>query len=151
MSLGFKGLAAEICWGCCREGKLVLDGSAMNDDARSVGTSGGVRERSSGQEEIGLRFMFLEAIMERARKSDVEGVEEALNGMALAGLDAGPRAYHGLVVAYTRARDSEGAVRFIMPCPIAHFLLRATILCTVMSEVLQFLLQIDLVCLPSHC
>ena len=83
----------------------------MNDVARA---SGGVRERSSGEEETGLRFMFLEAIMERARKSDVEGVEEALTGMALAGLDAGPRAYHGLVVAYTRAGDAEGAVRIIM-------------------------------------
>lgn len=70
-----------------------------------------------------MRFMFLEAIMERARKSDIEGVEEALYGMALAGLDAGPRAYHGLVVAHTRAGDAEGAVRIIVLCLIAHFML----------------------------
>lgn len=96
-------------------GKVSTDGNA-NDDAR---VSGGVKQRISGQEEIGLRFMFLEAIMERARKSDIEGVEEALYGMALAGLDAGPRAYHGLVVAYTRAGDAEGALEALKKAFIA--------------------------------
>lgn len=57
--------------------------------------------------------------MERARKSDIEGVEEALYGMALAGLDAGPRAYHGLVVAYTRAGDAEGALEALKKAFIA--------------------------------
>jgi hypothetical protein len=77
-----------------------------------VRVAAGVRAQSSGQEEIDLRFMFLEAIMERARKLDVEGVEEAMSGMSLAGLKAGPRAYHGLVVSYARSGDSEGAVSF---------------------------------------
>jgi len=89
-------------------------------DATTTRVLGRARERSSGEEEIELRFMFLEAIMERARKADVEGVEEAMKGMALAGLDAGPRAYHGLVVAYTRSGDSEGAVRVY--CLITHIL-----------------------------
>lgn len=84
--------------------------ASANHDAR---VSGGVRQGSAGTEEIDLRFMFLEAIMERARKADVDGVEEAMTGMSLAGLEAGPRAYHGFVVAYTRAGDAEGAVRFI--------------------------------------
>lgn len=79
-----------------------------------VRVAAGVRAQSSGQEEIDLRFMFLEAIMERARKSDVEGVEEAMSGMSLAGLAAGPRAYHGLVVSYARSGDSEGAVSFLI-------------------------------------
>lgn len=87
--------------------------SSTDGDGRILG---GVRQRSSGAEEIDLRFMFLEAIMERARKTDIDGVEEAMTGMALAGLDAGPRAYHGLVVAYARSGDSEGAVRIIVLC-----------------------------------
>lgn len=82
--------------------------TSTNGDGRILG---GVRQRSSGAEEIDLRFMFLEAIMERARKSDIDGVEEAMTGMALAGLDAGPRAYHGLVVSYARAGDSDGALQ----------------------------------------
>jgi len=66
--------------------------------------------RGGGGEEKELRFMFLEAIMERARNSDVAGAEEAMSEMQIAGLQAGPRAYHGLIVAYTRAGDTEGGV-----------------------------------------
>jgi hypothetical protein len=68
--------------------------------------------RGGGGEEKELRFMFLEAIMERARNSDVAGAEEAMSEMQIAGLQAGPRAYHGLIVAYTRAGDTEGGVCF---------------------------------------
>ncbi|KAG0565121.1 hypothetical protein KC19_8G166500 [Ceratodon purpureus] len=100
-------------------GRVGADGSGSGGENEGARVLGGVRERSSGQEEVGLRFMFLEAIMERARKADVEGVEEALSGMALAGLDAGPRAYHGLVVAYTRAGDSEGALQALKKAFIA--------------------------------
>ncbi|XP_024378551.1 uncharacterized protein [Physcomitrium patens] len=82
--------------------------ASLNGDTR---VSGSVRERNPGQEETDLRYMFLEAIMEKARKADVEGVEEALTGMSLAGLDAGPRAYYGLTVAYARSGDPEGAVQ----------------------------------------
>ncbi|CAM6089761.1 unnamed protein product [Calypogeia fissa] len=56
------------------------------------------------------RLLFLESLMERARSGDVEGVEEALSEMDIAGIKAGPRAYHGLVVSYTRARDVDGAI-----------------------------------------
>ncbi|KAL2642218.1 hypothetical protein R1flu_009805 [Riccia fluitans] len=62
-------------------------------------------------EEKDLRLMFLESIMRRARSGDVDGVEEALAELEIAGIKAGPRSYHGLVVAYTLARDSEGAVQ----------------------------------------
>jgi hypothetical protein len=68
--------------------------------------------RGGGGEEKELRFMFLEAIMERAWNSDVAGAEEAMSEMQIAGLQAGPRAYHGLIVTYTRAGDTEGGVCF---------------------------------------
>lgn len=110
--------------------------STEDDDAR---VSGGVRQRSSGAEEIDLRFMFLEAIMERARKADIDGVEEAMSGMSLAGLDAGPRAFHGLVVAYTRAGDSEGAVRIIIILYLSiQCLLLSLLLVTNLPKVYRF-------------
>lgn len=67
--------------------------------------------RGGGGEEKELRFMFLEAIMERAWNSDVAGAEEAMSEMQIAGLQAGPRAYHGLIVTYTRAGDTEGGLQ----------------------------------------
>ncbi|KAG6555175.1 hypothetical protein Mapa_003214 [Marchantia paleacea] len=69
------------------------------------------RERIAVGQESDLRLMFLESIMERARTGDVDGVEEALAELEIAGIRAGPRAYHGLIVAYTRAKDTEGAVQ----------------------------------------
>lgn len=62
-------------------------------------------------DEVELRFTFLEFIMERARCADAQGVEQAMSEMRTAGLKPGPRAYHGLVVAYARSGDTDGAVR----------------------------------------
>eukprot|EP00898_Chlorokybus_atmophyticus_P006181 jgi/Chlat1/6564/Chrsp45S05930 len=56
------------------------------------------------------RRPFLEALVERARAADAQGAELVLADMGKAGLRAGPRAYHGLVVAYVRAGDPDGAL-----------------------------------------
>lgn len=94
--------------------------ASSNGDGR---VSGDTEKGSSKGDEKDLRFMFLEAIMERARNNDVEGVEEAMSEMAIAGLQAGPRAYHGLVVAYTRAGDPEGAVCLLLNQKPRYFVL----------------------------
>ncbi len=86
------------------------DKSNGNVRIRLDGKRDGRFSRGVGGEEKELRFMFLEAIMERARNSDVAGAEEAMSEMQIAGLQAGPRAYHGLIVTYTRAGDTEGGV-----------------------------------------
>eukprot|EP00899_Mesostigma_viride_P024182 jgi/Mesvir1/4949/Mv04571-RA.1 len=56
------------------------------------------------------RRPFLERIVERAKAGDPAGAENALVQMSNAGLRPGPRAYHGVVVAYVRARDPDGAL-----------------------------------------
>ena len=66
---------ATIFYTCLRGGFCV--GRVGRDDGAAR-----VREQGSEQEEVGLRFMFLEAIMESARKCNFEGVEEVLAGMA---------------------------------------------------------------------
>ncbi|KAL3695612.1 hypothetical protein R1sor_009688 [Riccia sorocarpa] len=82
---------------------LAEGGRSQDSDFRTSSISVG--------EEKDLRLMFLESIMRRARSADVDGVEEALAELEIAGIKAGPRAYHGLVVAYTLSRDAEGAVQ----------------------------------------
>jgi hypothetical protein len=60
--------------------------------------------------EKGLRFAFMEELMERARKRNTAGVADAISDMVAAGLTPGPRSFHGLVVSYALNGDIEGAV-----------------------------------------
>lgn len=48
--------------------------------------------------------------MERARAGDVAGVSEVIYDMIAAGLNPGPRSFHGLIVSQTLSGDDEGAV-----------------------------------------
>lgn len=61
--------------------------------------------------EKGLRFAFMEELMERARNRDSSGVADVIYDMVAAGLSPGPRSFHGLVVSHTLSGDEEGAVR----------------------------------------
>ena len=60
-------------------------------------------------DESSLRFAMLESLVQCSRGGDIRGAEKVLRELGLAGLMAGPRAYHGVVVAYTREGDMEGA------------------------------------------
>ncbi|KAJ1693952.1 hypothetical protein LUZ63_010650 [Rhynchospora breviuscula] len=61
--------------------------------------------------EKGLRFAFMEELMERARNRDSAGVADAIYDMVAAGLSPGPRTFHGLVVSHSLNGDIEGAMR----------------------------------------
>lgn len=60
--------------------------------------------------EKGLRFLFMEDLMERARNRDVGGVSEVIYDMIAAGINPGPRSFHGLVISHTLNGDHEGAM-----------------------------------------
>ncbi|KAJ7548833.1 hypothetical protein O6H91_07G029100 [Diphasiastrum complanatum] len=68
--------------------------------------------RVSGDEKD-LRFMFMEYLMDRVRKRDIAGAEQTMTEMAVVGLRPGPYAYHGLLVAYTRSGDADGALQVL--------------------------------------
>lgn len=53
--------------------------------------------------------------MERARSRDVAGVSEVIYDMIAAGINPGPRSFHGLVISHTLNGDHEGAVSLIPP------------------------------------
>ncbi|KAK6156423.1 hypothetical protein DH2020_010671 [Rehmannia glutinosa] len=57
-----------------------------------------------------LRLVFMEELMERARKGSVSGVSDVIYDMIAAGLTPGPRSFHGLVVSHVLNRDEEGAM-----------------------------------------
>ncbi|CAO2827486.1 unnamed protein product [Amaranthus hypochondriacus] len=61
--------------------------------------------------EKGLRLVFMEELMIRARKRDAIRVSDVIYDMIVAGLTPGPRSYHGLVVAYVLNSDVEGAMQ----------------------------------------
>lgn len=61
-------------------------------------------------EEKGLRFAFMEELMDRARNRDAVGVSDVIYDMVAAGLSPGPRTFHGLIVAHALNADVEGAV-----------------------------------------
>ncbi|XP_021898145.1 LOW QUALITY PROTEIN: uncharacterized protein LOC110814870 [Carica papaya] len=61
--------------------------------------------------EKGLRFTFMEELMDRARNRDSIGVSDVIYDMIAAGLSPGPRAFHGLVVAHVLNGDEEGAMQ----------------------------------------
>uniref|UniRef100_A0A5B7C947 SAP domain-containing protein n=1 Tax=Davidia involucrata TaxID=16924 RepID=A0A5B7C947_DAVIN len=60
--------------------------------------------------EKGLRLVFMEELMERARNRDVAGVSEVIYDMIAAGLSPGPRSFHGLIVSHVLTGDEEGAM-----------------------------------------
>ncbi|CAK9158129.1 unnamed protein product, partial [Ilex paraguariensis] len=60
--------------------------------------------------EKGLRLVFMEELMVRARNRDVAGVSEIIYDMIAAGLSPGPRSFHGLIVSYVLNGDGQGAV-----------------------------------------
>ncbi|CAA7403291.1 unnamed protein product [Spirodela intermedia] len=61
--------------------------------------------------EKSLRFTFMEELMERARAGDAAGVSEVIYDMIAAGLNPGPRSFHGLIVSQTLSGDDEGAMQ----------------------------------------
>ncbi|KAI3796890.1 hypothetical protein L1987_39577 [Smallanthus sonchifolius] len=60
--------------------------------------------------EKGLRLLFMEDLMERAKSRDVAGVSEVIYDMIAAGINPGPRSFHGLVISHTLNGDHEGAM-----------------------------------------
>ncbi|KAL2325295.1 hypothetical protein Fmac_024353 [Flemingia macrophylla] len=60
--------------------------------------------------ENGLRFSFMEELMDRARSRDSNGVSEVIYDMIAAGLSPGPRSFHGLVVSHALNGDEEAAM-----------------------------------------
>ncbi|XP_072987483.1 uncharacterized protein [Typha latifolia] len=61
--------------------------------------------------ERGLRFTFMEELMDRARSRDAAGVADVIYDMVAAGLNPGPRSFHGLVVSQTLSGDEEAAMQ----------------------------------------
>lgn len=60
--------------------------------------------------ENGLRFSFMEELMDRARNRDSNGVSDVIYDMIAAGLSPGPRSFHGLVVSHALNGNEEAAV-----------------------------------------
>ncbi|KAI3746074.1 hypothetical protein L6452_08495 [Arctium lappa] len=60
--------------------------------------------------EKGLRLLFMEDLMERSRSRDVAGVSEVIYDMIAAGINPGPRSFHGLVISHVLNGDHEGAM-----------------------------------------
>ena len=76
-----------------------------NDDDSSSSSSASAAEK-------GLRFTFMEELMDRARNHDANGVTDVIYDMIAAGLNPGPRSFHGLIVAHVFNGDTEAAVPF---------------------------------------
>ncbi|KAJ4968077.1 hypothetical protein NE237_014778 [Protea cynaroides] len=81
--------------------------SSKSDDPSSSSSS----STSISTAEKGLRLVFMEELMERARSSDVAGVSEVIYDMIAAGLSPGPRSFHGLLVSHALIGDVEGAMQ----------------------------------------
>ncbi|KAG6535617.1 hypothetical protein ZIOFF_000639 [Zingiber officinale] len=79
-----------------------------DDDPNSPSYSSGL---SASTAEKGLRFAFMEELMERARNRDSSGVADVIYDMVAAGLSPGPRSFHGLVVSHSLSGDEEGAMQ----------------------------------------
>ncbi|MED6180938.1 hypothetical protein PIB30_014720 [Stylosanthes scabra] len=60
--------------------------------------------------ENGLRFTFMEELMDRARNRDSAGVSRIIYDMVAAGLTPGPRSFHGLVVSHALNGDEQAAM-----------------------------------------
>ncbi|KAJ7978206.1 Pentatricopeptide repeat-containing protein [Quillaja saponaria] len=61
--------------------------------------------------EKGLRFTFMEELMDRARNRDSAGVSEVIYDMIAAGLSPGPRSFHGLIISHVLNGDDEAAMQ----------------------------------------
>ncbi|KAK2637962.1 hypothetical protein Ddye_025757 [Dipteronia dyeriana] len=61
--------------------------------------------------EQGLRFIFMEDLMQHARNRDAARVNDVIYDMIAAGLNPGPRSFHGLVVAHALNGDEQGAMQ----------------------------------------
>ncbi|KAL0912781.1 hypothetical protein M5K25_016184 [Dendrobium thyrsiflorum] len=66
---------------------------------------------SSSTVEKGMRFTFMEELMDHARRRDSAGVADVIYDMIAAGLSPGPRSFHGLIVSHTLNGDVEGAMQ----------------------------------------
>ncbi|XP_045809063.1 uncharacterized protein LOC123903187 [Trifolium pratense] len=60
--------------------------------------------------ENSLRFSFMEELMNRAKNRDSTGVSQIMYDMIAAGLNPGPRSFHGLVVSYALNGDEQAAM-----------------------------------------
>ncbi|KAK6911274.1 SAP domain, partial [Dillenia turbinata] len=69
------------------------------------------KEEDASVTEKGLRLVFMEELMERARNRDIPGVSEVIYDMIAAGLTPGPRSFHGLIVSHTLNGDHVGAMQ----------------------------------------
>lgn len=69
--------------------------------------------------ENGLRFTFMEELMDRARNRDTAGVSGIIYDMVAAGLTPGPRSFHALVVSHSLNGNEQAAV----PLSLCFFLL----------------------------
>lgn len=84
----------------------------QRQESAGVGENGSELAQLSaalGAEKV-LRLVFMEELMERARNADAAGVSEVIYDMIAAGLNPGPRSFHGFVVSNVLSRDEEGAV-----------------------------------------
>lgn len=91
---------------------------SSKDDESSSSSSSSFSSSSSATvstAEKGLRFTFMEELVERARKRDSAGVTDVIYDMVAAGLSPGPRSFHGLIVSQTLSGDEEGAVSPYLP------------------------------------
>ncbi|MQL81273.1 hypothetical protein Taro_013742 [Colocasia esculenta] len=61
--------------------------------------------------EKSLRLTFMEELMERARAGDAAGVLDVIYDMVAAGINPGPRSFHGLIVSQVLSGDDEGAMQ----------------------------------------
>nr|CAD1844151.1 unnamed protein product [Ananas comosus var. bracteatus] len=87
---------------------------SSKDDESSSSSSSSFSSSSSATvstAEKGLRFTFMEELVERARKRDSAGVTDVIYDMVAAGLSPGPRSFHGLIVSQTLSGDEEGAMQ----------------------------------------
>ncbi|KAF5735267.1 hypothetical protein HS088_TW15G00768 [Tripterygium wilfordii] len=66
---------------------------------------------SASATEKNLRFVFMEELMDRARKRDATGVSDVIYDMVAAGLTPGPRSFHGLIVAHSLNGDLQGSMQ----------------------------------------
>ncbi|WOL00182.1 hypothetical protein Cni_G08895 [Canna indica] len=85
--------------------------SRDDDPNSSSSSSSSSAGHSVSSVEKGLRFVFMEELMERARSHDSAGVADVIYDMVAAGLSPGPRSFHGLVVSHTLSGDEEGAMQ----------------------------------------
>ncbi|XP_047152746.1 uncharacterized protein LOC124824361 [Vigna umbellata] len=60
--------------------------------------------------ENGLRFNFMEELMDRARNRDSNDVSEVIYDMIAASLNPDPRSFHGLVVSHTLNGHEEAVM-----------------------------------------